>query len=426
MRSVKKHSGNTKKMENKDKKPSRQRRVFLCLGRIGLAGALILVGLVAAVSVWHSLGAQGADFLRSVIGDQAVARLEMEVFQIQDTFQKWKYDHGWATQAVPWGNSVTTEFVLTPTASIQPPGIATVVPTAIPLQGDTPVPTASQVPSIWPPDPLAPLGSLAGEGAWSPYIQDAAGQTIAYRTYLQPDPGRLYAIVGVVAFDLTRTRLHFMLGSVEPYSPDGPTRTGEMPADDKAPGVLLALFNGGFKARHGAFGAMADGLVALPARDELGTLVIYRDGRVRIGIWGTEITATDDMLAWRQNGPMMIDHGEINPQVYNNSLKDWGYTVNDVSPTWRSGIGLSLDQKTLYYFCGPSLTMEALAKSMQAAGADASIQLDINNYWVHFVAVQWPDQKLDLKPLFPDMMKENIDRYLWPYTRDYFYVTTVR
>jgi hypothetical protein len=70
--------------------------------------------------------------------------------------------------------------------------------------------------------------------------------------------------------------------------------------------------------------------------------------------------------------------------------------------------------------------MEALAKSMQTAGVDASIQLDINPYWVRFVAVQWLDQNRVLNSLFPDMMKENIDRYLWPYTRDYFYVTWVR
>jgi hypothetical protein len=288
------------------------------------------------------------------------------------------------------------------------------------------VATATPVPVNWPPVPLTPLGSLAGEGAWSAYIQDAAGGTVAYRTYLQPDPGRPYTVVAVIAFDLSHTRLHFVLGSVEPYSPDGPKRTGEMPAADKLPGFLLAMFNGGFKARHGEFGAMADGLVALPAQDGLGTLVIYQDGRVRIGEWGTEITPTADMLAWRQNGPLVIDHGIINPRIYSNLPQDWGYTVNDVSPTWRSGVGVSADQKTLFYFCGPSLSMEALAKAMQAAGADAAIQLDINDYWVHFVAVHTDGKKLILDPLFPYMMFENIDRYLWPYTRDYFYVTGLR
>jgi hypothetical protein len=409
-----------------EKKPARIRRVFARLGWIVLGCTLILAGTLAAVSIWPSLGAQGADLLRGVIGDEAVARLEMEVYQVQDTLQKWKYDLGWATPSAPWGNTPFPEYVSTLTSTPLPSMAAAIPSTLVFTQEVTPVATATPVPVTWPPASLSPLGSLAGEGTWSEYIQDAAGQTVAYRTYLQPDPSRPYTVVAVIAFDLRHTRLHFVLGSVEPYSPDGPKRTGEMPAVDKVPGFLLAMFNGGFKARHGEFGAMADGLVALPAQDGLGTLVIYQGGGVRIGEWGTEITPTKDMLAWRQNGPLVIDHGIINTRIYSNLPQDWGYTVNDVSPTWRSGVGVSADQKTLYYFCGPSLSMEALAKAMQAAGADAAIQLDINNYWVHFVAVRTDGKKLILDPLFPYMMYENIDRYLWPYTRDYFYVTGLR
>jgi len=408
------------------KKPARIRRVLAWSGWIILGCALILAGTLAAVSVWPSLGAQGADLLRGVIGDEAVARLEMEVYQVQDTLQKWKYDLGWETPSAPWGNMPFPEHVSTLTSTPLPSLSAAITSTLVFTQEVTPAATATPVPVTWPPAPLTPLGSLSGEGTWSEYIQDAAGQTVAYRTYLQPDPDRPYTVVAVVAFDLRHTRLHFVLGSVEPYSPDGPKRTGEMPAVDKVPGLLLAMFNGGFKARHGEFGAMADGLVALPAHDGLGTLVIYQGGGVRIGEWGTEITPTADMLAWRQNGPLVIHHGIINTRIYSNLPQDWGYTVNDVSPTWRSGVGVSADQKTLYYFCGPSLSMEALAKAMQAAGADAAIQLDINDYWVHFVAVRTDGKKLILDPLFPYMMFENIDRYLWPYPRDFFYVTGLR
>jgi hypothetical protein len=109
--------------------------------------------------------------------------------------------------------------------------------------------------------------------------------------------------------------------------------------------------------------------------------------------------------------------------VYSDSPSDWGYTVGGKSPTWRSGIGISADGMTLYYVCGPSLTIEALANSLLAAGSAEAIQLDINPYWVHFVAVRRDGNKLILDPLFPGQMKENIDRYLWNYTRDYFYVT---
>jgi hypothetical protein len=254
------------------------------------------------------------------------------------------------------------------------------------------------------------------------------GNTVAYRTFLQPDPARPYALVAVVAIDLTHTRLHFVLGTIEPASPiataDAATRTGSIPAADRVANVLLAAFNGGFKARHGEFGAMANGITALPPKDGLGTVAIYKSGRVSLGEWGAGMTLNPDMVAFRQNGPLVIQQGKINPRIYDNSPQDWGYTVNDVSPTVRSGIGLSTDEKTLFYFCGPSLSMEALAKAMQAAGAWNAIQLDINNYWTLFVKFQPLGSKLIPEPLLPQLMVANIERYLWNYSRDYFYLTS--
>ena len=152
-------------------------------------------------------------------------------------------------------------------------------PVELPATVDAPTPPPSPTPVRWPPAALKPLGTLAGEGAWSPYIQEASGNTAAVRAYLQPDPQRPYAVVAVIAFDLLHTRLHFVLGSVEPFSPDAPPRSGKIPAADLAPGRLLATFNGGFKATHGKFGAMADGVTVLPPRDGVGTLAIFNTNR---------------------------------------------------------------------------------------------------------------------------------------------------
>ena len=146
---------------------------------------------------------------------------------------------------------------------------------------------------------------------------------------------------------------------------------------------------------------------------------------MRMGVWGSRIQPSPGMECWRQNGPLVIADGQINPRIYNNSPKDWGYTVTDVSPTWRSGVGLSADERVLFYFAGNSLSMEALARSMLAAGAFQGMQLDINTYWVHFVAIRDSADRRELEPLFPEMMKENVDRYLHQYSRDYFYITAV-
>jgi hypothetical protein len=247
---------------------------------------------------------------------------------------------------------------------------------------------------------------------------------VAYLTSFQPDPKRDYTVAAAVAFDLNTTKLHFVLGTTEPYSPNSAPRSGAIPASDRVPGVLLAMFNGGFKAHQGMFGAMANGEVALPPKDGLGTLAIDQNGNVSIGAWGKDINATTNWAAWRQNGPLIIQQGAITPKVSHPLPTDWGDTVGGTVPVWRSGIGLSADGKTLYYVCGPSLTVEALANSLLALGSANAMQLDINNYWVHFVGATTDGSKLILHPLFPAQMKQNIDRYLWHYERDYFYVTS--
>jgi len=397
---------------------------------------VVLILLIAAIITWPAFGAQGADFLRGIIGDKAVAGLEMEFNQVQDTIQKLKYQLSLETPAAPWNILQAPAQTLVPTAlfaetitstpEIQTPAAFQPIATQIVL--NNPMPTFTPTPSAWLPDSLTPLGTAPGEGVWSAYIQDAQGYTVAYRTFLQPDPTRPYTLVAVVAIDLTRTRLHFVLGTIEPASPnatpDAATRSGAIPDADRVANVLLAAFNGGFKARHGEFGAMSNGVIALPPRDGLGTLVIYKDGSVSLVEWGPEVAGTPDMAAFRQNGPLVIQQGRINPRIYNNSPQDWGYTVNDVSPTVRSGIGLSADDKTLFYFCGPSLSMESLAKSMQAAGAWNAIQLDINNYWTLFVKLQPSGSNVTPEPLLPKLMVANVERYLWNYSRDYFYITS--
>jgi hypothetical protein len=394
----------------------------------GICIVLLMLSILAVIS-WPAIGAQGADFLRGLIGDQAVAGLEMKCNQIQDGFQRLKYQLGMDTPSAPWNTlpvpSAITRITETSTSTLEIQNPVVFQPTATLNSLKPPEPTFTPTSAPWQPAGLVPLAAVEGEGLWSPYIQDVAGFTVAFRTFLQPDPSRPYTLVAIVAIDLTRTRLHFVLGSEEPAGPGTQPRSGAIPKPDRVTNVLLAAFNGGFKARHGQFGAMAGGIIALPPRAGLGTLVIYDDGRVSLGQWGPVSSITPDMAAFRQNGPLVIQDGRISPRIHNNSPEDWGYTINDVSPTVRTGVGLSKDAKTLYYFCGPSLSMEALAYAMQDAGAWNAIQLDINNYWALFVKFQPTGSNQIPEPLLPRLMVANVERYLWDYTRDYFYITSV-
>jgi hypothetical protein len=153
---------------------------------------------------------------------------------------------------------------------------------------------------------------------------------------------------------------------------------------------------------------------------------IYRDGQVRIGNWGEDITSTPDLVAWRQNCRLILQDGEISPRVHSNSITDWGASISNQIVTRRSSLGLDRDAGTLYYFAGPSLSMPVLADVMMAVGVYDGMLLDINHFWVHFTSIQADeDGKLVAKPLLPEDMHDHVDRYLGPSPADFFYITAV-
>jgi hypothetical protein len=167
---------------------------------------------------------------------------------------------------------------------------------------------------------------------------------------------------------------------------------------------------------------MSDGAVVIPPTAGLGTVACYADGSIQIGVWGTEIQSSPSMVAWRQNGPLIIHNGQINPHTADLAPQDWGYTVQGKTAIWRSSLGIGKDGSVLYYAAGPSLTLPALAAAMHALGVQQAMQLDINNYWVHFDRISFQGAKPIPVPL-TKAMKDGVGRYLWDYTRDYFFVT---
>ncbi|MBX3057969.1 MAG: phosphodiester glycosidase family protein [Anaerolineae bacterium] len=398
------------------------------------------------LTLFPQIGAKAAKPLRAIIGNEGVGRLETIYFTLQDTARQTQYQAGLAQANAPWEvtavplptqtapptSSHTPTPLPSPTATDAPAAgaqAATNTPGAAsptPMATATPSPSATVTPSPtpWTLPPLTPLGTLAGEGVWQSYLFNPAGEVVAVRTFLQPDPARPYALAAIVAFDLRQTRLHYVLGSEEPALPDGPRGHGLMNAAHKAPGYLLATFSGGFMASHGAYGAMADGLTALPAKDGYATITIGAgDGRLQIGEWSNDIPADGNYQSWRQNARLITQNGQITDRVYNGSAATWGSSINGDVVTWRSALGLSADGQILYFAAGPSLSMPALAEAMQTAGAYNSLLLDINETWVHFAAIRADGETLTAEPLLPAGMSTNPDRYLKQSQRDFFYVT---
>ncbi len=414
-------------------------RAFLAVLMLGIIAA---ASVVVVVSVSPVTGTAGADFLRSILGPQPVADVEAVVFTVQDTVHHAIFLLEGNKASAPWesptprstsGSSLAAGT--SPTSTITPnsildksaegaPAKTTPGPIPTPTATATPAPTLTPTATPWALPNLKPIGNIPDEGIWQAWIQDSSGNTVAYRTFLAPDATRPYAVVAVVALDLTKVQLHYQLGTQEPVSPSRAPGTGRIPPNDLLPGVLLAAFNGAFKTINGNFGVMINGQTLVPMVNGLGTLVIYQDGHLGMGVWGSDLTYTPDMLVVRENCPIIIDHGQINPQVYNNSIYLWGGTIKGNIVTFRSGIGLSQDGKILYYFAGNYLNTDTLARAMQAAGVYEAMQLDINNYYVLFTRFDLRNNELVAVPLLPKEMVDNAGRFLDSYSRDFFYITT--
>lgn len=312
----------------------------------------------------------------------------------------------------------------TPGGPTAPPASPKPAPTARPIQFQPLPPSGAR--QDWPPPPLGALiddGQLPGEGQWQ--LLGTAGDNGDARlavTALRPDPARPDIQVAIVAVDMTRAQLHAVAGLEEPPVISGTLRYGAVPQDVQQSGLLLAAFNGGFKAIHGADGMGADGEVYAKAVPGRATLGIMRDGSLRLGVWGRDIGPGDDLVAWRQNGRMLVEGGAVTEAARQGGL-GWGASVDLQAETWRSGVGLSADGRTLLYAVGDALTAARLAEVLRAAGAAAALQLDINNYWVRFVSFQRDAQgRLLAQPLITAMPREP-RKYLTADKRDFFYLT---
>jgi hypothetical protein len=153
--------------------------------------------------------------------------------------------------------------------------------------------------------------------------------------------------------------------------------------------------------------------------------VIYKDGRINIGNWGTEVSMSPGVESVLQNVVLLVDHGQLALSATYTDTAIWGYTLGGGYVVPRSGIGVTADG-ALVYVAGPALTAKSLAESLQRAGAVRAMTLDINPEWVtlNFYAhpAGQPGQVTGTK-LYPEMQRP-ADRYLPPVSeaRDFFEV----
>lgn len=374
----------------------------LCTAMFGI---LVILPAVSPAS-----GAQVADFLRAVVGPQPVADLESVSFRFKDSIY----------QYLSSKNGGKAQISVYQPNTIQQPLTARKQPTTSdlsnqPVQAVT-LPQSSDVVSAQP------------QIGWQAYGPTTNGVPLMAQTVLSLDPQRPYAAIALVRIDLSRLHLHMMPGYLEPSHAavvvNAIPNLGMIPAADQS--HLIAAFNGGFKAINGHYGMMVDGVSLLPPLPGLATLAIYRDGHVNIGAWEGGLSPTPDLIAFRQNCPLIVQNGQVNQMVNVINYVMWGNTIGNQDITWRTGVGITQDSRYLIYAVGNGTSIGTMAEALLQAGAYNAMQLDINQHYSHFVTYQPtgnPGKPLAAVQLL-DQMEKDPSLYLTPHSRDYFYLTT--
>jgi hypothetical protein len=327
---------------------------------------------------------------------------------------EWLRDHGAAgivAQVEDWYYTLTAP-------SKGGPGLK-----AVPKVGvaDLAAATAGRTPAAERPHAVAAMiaPALAGEGVWRPARSGLGRAPPLLVTTLRDEPDYPRVVVGLAWIDTARTRISLYAGRLEP-TVTLPTRAMEVPLSGRS--RLLATFNSGFKLSD-AGGSLGNGGYAIyghtyaPLHDGLATFVGYKNGTVNIVGWSHGATAPADVSYARQNLPLIVDRGRVNPAIGNASL--WGATIGNAILVWRSGVGIDR-HGNLIYAAGNDQTAASLAGALIQAGAVRAMELDINPYWVSFISYAGFGA-LDPSNLLPTMQRP-ATRYLTPDDRDFFAV----
>ena len=263
---------------------------------------------------------------------------------------------------------------------------------------------------------------LEGEGVWRNHpLGLFPNKEVMADTFIRPDPERSYAITTIVQLDLSVMRMGSVAGTKQPGGPVGKPGPGVVPKEIINSGKLIAAFDGGFQYKDGAYGMIVGNTTYLPLKNDLGTLVGYNDGTLKIVDYAGQ-SLGDNVVFVRQNCPMLVTDGAESVSDQKNKTL-WGRLAAGTVGiyTWRSGIGLT-KEGNLLFAVGNNLTPETLARALKAAGAVNAIQLDINPIWVRFnIFESVGSGKYSSTTLTKDL-QDGSKQYLGGYAKDFFYL----
>ncbi|MEY9845391.1 hypothetical protein ABH940_002469 [Streptacidiphilus sp. BW17] len=263
------------------------------------------------------------------------------------------------------------------------------------------------------PMPTSITPRLPGEGVWRALVT-YHGLPLVQGTYVRPDAehSSYEAAVAWISAGHARFQLHPGFrepgGSfaVPPTIPVG-QRTG-----------LMATWNGGFRITDGTSkgGFYLDGRTDSTLRDGAASEVFYKDGSIRIGVWGRDVKMTPDVVGVRQCLTLMVDGGRLAGDIDVPYAYGWAYQGKKYVE--RSGVGETA-KGDIIMVVGQALSARTLAELMQHAGAVRAMPLDMNGAWPSFMSYDSSADPASPKPTNILDFGEAADRYYTQATRDF-------
>ncbi len=227
----------------------------------------------------------------------------------------------------------------------------------------------------------SPAGAwLPGEGVWHAAGRRVLGVPAVYTTTVRPDRTHTSYVVGVAWMDTRLLKATLYSGS---QIPGGARFVKTAPISPSSSATLVAAFNAGFRMPDAHGGYFTDHKTIIALRQGAASLVVYNDGSVTLGSWGTQVTMTSSVASVRQNLNLIVNGSKPVPGLIASDSVRWGATLGGGAYVWRSGIG---ETKTgaLVYVGGPTLSITSLANLLVNAGAVRAMELDINPDWVQY------------------------------------------
>jgi hypothetical protein len=387
------------KVSTKPARTSRQKWT-----RRAIAIAIVLLLIPVGVSYVHAIQRPGSDTL-------SVKTVEWIRDHggngIVNTVERW-----WYTNNPPPTGGKPSAIQVQDTVSQSRP----VATTAAPPKYQHLAPPTARVPT-----PAAQVEP--NEGVWNPIGRLVGGQAAIYSAYVRPDAVHTSYYTALLWLDTKLLRANYVVGLEQPGGGPNPWNS-QIPATEQP--NAIAAFNSGFKMDSARGGAYLDGDEIKGLVGGAASLVIFQDGSSSVGVWGRDFTMGPDIKAVRQNLELIVDGGQLNPALQESDTHAFGDTLGNNVYVWRSGVGVTADG-ALVYAGGPAMSIIALARTLQSAGAVRAMELDINTDWVSAFAYV-PQNATD--PNAPtvgvkllDSMAHDGNQYLQQSSRDFFAFT---